>query len=166
MSIETLEDFFHHELSDIYNAEKQLTKALPKMAKAAYDDSLKAAFVKHLSETEDQIATLDQVFELCGCKPQRIKCEAMEGLIEEGKSAIDEIEQGPILDVALIAAAQKVEHYEISGYGTLCALAGKLGYSKQQKLLHKIMEQERKTEEALTSLAEGGITDEAMSMAA
>lgn len=166
MAIETLEDLFHHELSDIYNAEKQLTKALPKMAKAAYDESLKAAFEKHLGETEDQIAILDQVFELCECKPQRIKCEAMEGLIEEGKGAIEDIEQGPIRDVALIAAAQKVEHYEISGYGTLCALAEKLGYSKQQKLLHKIMEQERKTDEALTSLAEGGITDEAMAMAA
>jgi ferritin-like metal-binding protein YciE len=82
MAIETLEDLFHHELSDIYNAEKQLTKALPKMAKAAYDESLKAAFEKHLGETEDQIAILDQVFELCECKPQRIKCEAMEGLIE------------------------------------------------------------------------------------
>jgi ferritin-like metal-binding protein YciE len=166
MAIETLEDLFHHELSDIYNAEKQLTKALPKMAKAAYDESLKAAFEKHLGETEDQIAILDQVFELCDCKPQRIKCEAMEGLIEEGKGVIEDIEQGPIRDVALIAAAQKVEHYEISGYGTLCALAAKLGYSKQQKLLHKIMEQERKTDEALTSLAEGGITDEAMAMAA
>jgi ferritin-like metal-binding protein YciE len=84
----------------------------------------------------------------------------------KGKGAIEDIEQGPIRDVALIAAAQKVEHYEISGYGTLCALAEKLGYSKQQKLLHKIMEQERKTDEALTSLAEGGITDEAMAMAA
>ncbi len=166
MPIENLEDLFHHDLSDMYNAEKQLTKALPKMAKAAYDAELSAAFTKHLSETEDQIALLDQVFELCECKPQRIKCAAMEGLIEEGKDAISEIEKGPILDVALIGAAQKVEHYEMAGYGTLCALATKLGYNKQEKLLRKIYEQERKTDEALTELAEGGINDEALAMAA
>ncbi len=166
MSIETLEDLFHHEISDIYNAEKQLTKALPKMAKACYSPELSAAFTKHLAETEEQIKILDQVFELCECKPQRIKCEAMEGLIEEGKGAIEDIEKGPIRDVALICAAQKVEHYEISGYGSLCALATKLGYTKQEKLLRKIQDQEKKTDEALTDLAEGSLNDDAMAMAA
>lgn len=165
MSIETLEELFVHEISDMYNAEKQLTKALPKMAKAATDPKLAKGFETHLAETEDQISKLERVFELCDIKPKRIKCEAMEGLIEEGKEAIDEVQEGPVLDVALITAAQKVEHYEIAGYGCLCAIAKKLGYNDAAKILHEILEQERATDEKLTAMAEGNVNDDAHAFA-
>src|SRR3982751_391227 len=111
MSIETLEDAFVHELSDMYNAEKQLTKALPKMAKAASSAQLIQAFKTHLHETEQQIENLDRAVSLCGVKLKRVKCEAMAGLIEEGSQVIREVEEGPVCDAMLIAAAQKVEHY-------------------------------------------------------
>lgn len=165
MTIETLEDLFIMEISDMYSAEKQLTKALPKMAKAATSPELKKGFEKHLAETEDQIVKLEQVFELCEIKPKRIKCEAMEGLIEEGKEAIDEVAEGPVRDVALITAAQKVEHYEIAGYGCLCAVAKKLGYKEAAAILHSILEQERATDEKLTALAESSVNDDAFDMA-
>ncbi len=127
----TIQDLFIHELSDIYSAEKQLTKALPKMARAATNPDLAQIFTSHIEETNGQITRIDEAVESAGLKLKRIKCAAMEGLIEEGKEVIDEIEKGAVLDVALIAAAQKVEHYEISGYGTLCAMARQLGRSKE-----------------------------------
>ena len=163
--VETFDDLFRHELSDLYNAEKQLTKALPKMAKAATDPKLKQGFETHLVETEGQIEILDQVFEHCGIKPERITCEAMKGLIEEGKEAIDEIEEGPLLDCALIVAAQKVEHYEIAGYGSLCTLADNMGQTKVKSLLAKILEQEKATDEKLTQVAMT-VNSQAMQMAA
>ncbi len=163
--VETFIDLFRHEMSDLYNAEKQLTKALPKMAKAATDPELKKGFEKHLAETEQQIEILDRAFEECDFKPERITCEAMKGLVEEGKEAIDEIEKGPLLDVALIVAAQKVEHYEIAGYGSLCALAQKMGMTKVDRLLQQILEQEKATDEKLTQIAMN-INDEAMRQAA
>lgn len=151
--VESFEDLFRHELSDLYSAEKQLTKALPKMAKAATDPALKKGFETHLTETEGQIEILDQVFELLEIKPERITCEAMKGLIEEGKEAIEEIESGPLLDCALIIGAQKVEHYEIAGYGSMCQLAENLGWTEVKNLLGKILEQEKATDEKLTKAA-------------
>ncbi len=166
MKIETLQDLFVMEISDTLNAEKQLTKALPKMAKSATNPKLAKAFTTHLAETEQQIELLNRVFEVCDIKPKRITCEAMEGLVKEGKEAMEEVEKGPLLDVALIAAAQKVEHYEIASYGTLCALAQKLGFTEGAKILHQIMEQERSTDEKLTQLADGGVNEDALAMAA
>ncbi len=163
--VETFDDLMRHELSDLYSAEKQLTKALPKMAKAATDPVLKKGFETHLQETEGQIEILEQVFEELGVKPERITCEAMKGLVEEGKEAIDEIEAGPLLDCALIVAAQKVEHYEIAGYGSMCTLAEQMGLTKVKSLLGKILEQEKATDEKLTKAAMK-INPEAMAMAA
>jgi ferritin-like metal-binding protein YciE len=111
MATKTLNDLFIHSLSDVYSAEKQLTKALPKLARAATNPELAAAFEKHLEETQGQIERIDRVVESAEIKLKRVKCVAMEGLVEEGQEQIEEIEKGPILDAALIAAAQKVEHY-------------------------------------------------------
>lgn len=163
--VDNLHDLFVMEISDMYNAEKQLTKALPKMAKAASDPMLKKGFEKHLAETEAQIETLDSVFEMCEIKAKRVTCEAMKGLIEEGAEAIDEFEEGAVRDVALIIAAQKVEHYEIAGYGSLCALAKKLGFEDAAAELHSILEEERATDEKLSEFAEG-INEEAYAQAA
>ncbi len=163
--VDNLHDLFVMEISDIYNAERQLTKALPKMAKHASDPKLKRGFETHLAETEDQIAKLESVFEMCDIKPKRVTCEAMKGLIEEGSEAFDEFEEGPVLDCALIIAAQKVEHYEISGYGSLCALAKKLDMADAAKILHGIMEQESATDVKLSALSDS-INQEAYAMAA
>lgn len=163
--VDTLHDLFVMEISDQYNAEKQLTKALPKMAKHATDPKLKKGFEKHLEETNWQIETLEKVFDMCDIKPESVTCEAMKGLIKEGGEAFDEFEEGCIRDVALIVAAQKVEHYEISGYGSLCALAKKLGWNDAAAELHKILEQERATDEKLSEIAEN-INEEAYAQAA
>lgn len=161
MAIKTLEDFFIHSLSDIYSAEKQLTKALPKLAKAASDPDLSSAFETHLEETNGQIERLDQVAGAVGIKIKRIKCEAMEGLIDEGKEIIDEVPAGPIRDAAMIGGAQKVEHYEIACYGTLCALAKQLGYEDALEPLLATLEEEKATDKKLTMLAEQGMNQEA-----
>src|SRR5690606_23610020 len=116
MAVKTIEDLFIHELSDIYSAEKQLTKALPRLAKAADAPELKTAFETHLEETQGQIERIDQVVEVLGIRLKRIKCAAMEGLVEEGKDVIESVDAGPLRDAALIGGAQKVEHYEIAAY--------------------------------------------------
>ncbi|EJN08364.1 ferritin-like domain-containing protein [Herbaspirillum sp. YR522] len=162
MSVKSLNDLFIHSLSDVYSAEKQLTKALPKMARAATNPDLAAAFTAHLEETHGQIERIDQVVEATGIRLKRIKCAAMEGLVEEGKEQIEEVEKGPVLDAALIGAAQKVEHYEIATYGTLCALAKKLGYPEAVALLRETLEEEKATDEKLTILAEQEVTAEAL----
>jgi ferritin-like metal-binding protein YciE len=149
----SIEDLFVHELSDIYSAEKQLTKALPKMARAATNPDLKQIYTSHLEETNGQIARIDQAVEAVGIKLKRIKCAAMEGLVQEAQEIIDEIEKGPVLDVALIAAAQKVEHYEIAGYGTLSALARQLGYAEVEKLMGETLAEEKGADEKLNTLA-------------
>jgi len=155
MSISSLEELFIHELSDIYSAEKQLSKALPAMARAATNPNLIDAFKTHLEETRGQIERIDQVVEsIEGLRLKRIKCHAMEGLVEEGKELIDSVEKGEVLDAGLIGAAQKVEHYEIATYGTLTALAKKLGYTAAAKLLHETLEEEKSTDEKLTQIAE------------
>jgi len=166
MKIKTLEEAFLHELSDMYNAEKQLTKALPKMAKAATDPKLVRAFESHLKETETHVELVEQAAEACEFKLKREKCEAMEGLVEEGSEIIKNVEDGALKDAMLIAAAQKVEHYEIAGYGTLTALAKKLGFAEAAKILHKVLEQEKAADEKLNALAEQGVNDKAMRKAA
>jgi ferritin-like metal-binding protein YciE len=166
MAVKTIEELFIHELSDIYSAEKQLAKALPRLARACEAEELRAAFETHLEETNGQIERIDQVVELLGIKLKRIKCAAMEGLIEEGKEVIDSIEAGALRDAALIGGAQKVEHYEIASYGTLCALAKQLGYKDAITLLKETLEEEKATDEKLTMLAEGGGNERAAQEAA
>ncbi|HAL7649729.1 TPA: ferritin-like domain-containing protein, partial [Escherichia coli] len=131
MQIKSVEDIFIHLLSDTYSAEKQLTKALSKLSRSAYSDKLTAAFQSHLDETHGQIERIDQVVDSeDGLKLKRIKCAAMEGLIEEANEVIESTDKNEVRDAALIAAAQKVEHYEIASYGTLVTLAEQLGYKK------------------------------------
>jgi len=155
MTIKTLEDLFIHDLSDVYSAEKQITRALPKMARAATDEKLVAAFKQHLEETQGQIERLDQLVEATeGVRIRRMKCHALEGLVEEAQEIIDSVEAGPVRDAGLIGAAQKVEHYEIATYGTLRALAVKLGYKEAARLLGETLEEEKATDEKLTIIAE------------
>lgn len=165
MQRKTLEDLFIHALSDIANAERQLTKALPKMARAANDPKLAAAFEAHKEETEGQIERIDQLVEQSNLRLRRIKCAAMEGLVEEGKEVIDEFDKGPVRDAALIAAAQKVEHYEIASYGTLCALAKQLGNQNALKLLKETLGEEKATDEKLTGFAEHDLNAQARKVA-
>ena len=153
-TIKTVEELFVHELSDVYSAEKQLSKALPRMARAAENPKLQQAFELHLEETQGQIERIDQVVEISGLKLKRVKCAAMEGLVEEAKEVIDSIEKGPVRDAALIGGAQKVEHYEIASYGTLCALAKQLGLQDAAKLLAETLAEEKATDQKLTVLAE------------
>jgi ferritin-like metal-binding protein YciE len=155
MTIKTLHDLFVHDLSDIYSAEKQITKALPKMIRAATDANLVAAFKQHLEETRGQIERIDQLVELTeGVQIKRMKCHALEGLAEEAQEIIDEVEEGPVRDAGLIGAAQKVEHYEIATYGTLRALALKLDYQEAANLLGETLEEEKATNQKLTLIAE------------
>ncbi|MFJ4144754.1 ferritin-like domain-containing protein [Pseudomonas sp. NPDC089734] len=157
----TIEDLFIHELSDIYSAEKQITKALPRLARASTNPRLAEAFNSHLEETQGQIQRIDQLVEQSEIKLKRVKCIAMEGLIEESKELLDEIEKGPVLDAGLIAACQKVEHYEIAGYGTLIAMARHLGLDDVASLLGDTLEEEKAADEKLTAIAEEGGTQAA-----
>lgn len=155
MTVKTLNDLFIHDLSDVYIAEKQITRALPKMARAASDETLVAAFNQHLEETRVQIERLDELVEVTPeVKIKRMKCHALEGLVEEAQEIIDSVEKGEVRDQGLIGAAQKVEHYEIATYGTLHALALKLGYTKAAELLEATLNEEKQTDEKLTSVAE------------
>jgi len=149
-----LDELFHDTLKDIYYAEKKILSALPKMAKAAQNDDLTAAFEKHHGETEGQISRLEQVFELIEEKPQGKKCAAIEGILEEGQEIIKEYKGSPALDAGMLAAAQAVEHYEISRYGTLRSWAQQLGMRDAAKLLDQTLAEEKKTDELLTQLAE------------
>ncbi len=149
----TLDDLFLDTLKDIYYAEKQITKALPKMAKAAQSPELKAGFEQHLEETEGHIERLEQVFELIG-KPARGKtCEAILGIIEEGKTIMDEFKGTPALDAGLVSAAQAVEHYEIARYGTLKTWAGQMGLKDAVALLDATLKEEVATDEKLSKVA-------------
>lgn len=156
MPVKALEDLFVHELSDIYSAEKQLSKALPRLARAAENPDLQSAFTTHKEETEGQIERIDQVVDILSVKLKRMKCVAMEGLVEESKEVIDSIEKGPVRDAALIGGAQKAEHYEIASYGTLCELGKQLGYKDAVKLLKETLAEEKATDEKLTLLAQSG----------
>lgn len=155
-SVHTLEDLFEAQLHDIYYAEQKLTKALPKMAEKATNAKLEAAFTKHLRETEDQIRKLEQVMKSLDITVKAEKCDAIEGIVKEAEHMMKEAKDPEVLDAALIAAAQKVEHYEIATYGTLCTFAKQLGYTAEGKILHSILEQEKATDEALSGLAETG----------
>ncbi|MCC2611666.1 ferritin-like domain-containing protein [Neorhizobium sp. Rsf11] len=157
MASKTLDDLFHETLKDIYYAERQIVKALPKMARGARDEKLKAAFEKHRDETEGQIDRLKQVFEIIGKRAQGKTCPAIDGIIEEGEEILDEFKGNPALDAGLLAAAQAVEHYEISRYGTLRTWAQQLGLKEAVKLLEETLAEESKTDEALTSLAKSAV---------
>jgi ferritin-like metal-binding protein YciE len=161
-----LDELFHDTLKDIYYAEKKILAALPKMAKAAQNDALAAAFEKHHGETEEQISRLEQVFELIDAKPQGKKCAAIEGILEEGQEIIKEYKGSPALDAGLLAAAQAVEHYEISRYGTLRTWAEELGLDDAAKLLQETLDEEEATDQALTELAEQVVNQEAQAEAA
>lgn len=157
-----LMDLFVDEIKDIYWAEKHLVKALPKMQKAATTEELANAIADHLEQTKEHVARLEQVFELLGKKAVGKKCDAMEGLVEEGKSVIEETEDGTATrDVGIILAAQKVEHYEIATYGTLTVLARTLGLSEIAGLLAETLAEEKETDELLTQIAENDINCEA-----
>jgi ferritin-like metal-binding protein YciE len=159
--IADLNDLFLDTLKDIYYAEKQILKALPKMAKAAQSEQLKAAFEEHHDETEGQIERLEQVFELLGKAARGKKCDAIEGILDEGKEIMDEYSDTPALDAGLLAAAQAVEHYEVSRYGTLKAWAGKLNMPQAVRLLDQTLAEETKTDAALTKIAETAVNYEA-----
>jgi ferritin-like metal-binding protein YciE len=161
-----LNDLFLDTLKDIYYAEKQILRALPKMAKAADSDALRKAFEDHRVQTQGQIERLDEVFEIIAKRAQGKTCEAILGIIEEGKGIIEEFEGSPALDAGLISAAQAVEHYEIARYGTLKAWAEKLGMQDVAKLLDASLEEERATDELLTKVAETAVNAEAMAEAA
>lgn len=152
MARETLHDLFLEELKDIYDAEHQITKALPKMIKAASSPELKDAFQTHLEQTEGQIARLEQAFEMLGEKADRKTCKAMKGLIAEGEDLIGEHETSPLLDSGMIGSAQRIEHYEIAAYGTTRAYAEAMGHAEVADLLQETLDEEKETDEILTSI--------------
>ena len=156
-----LQDLFFDSLKDIYFAEKKILVALPKMAKAAESDELRAAFEKHHAETEGQVVRLEEVFGLIDEAPKGKNCPAILGLVEEGKEVMEDYKGSPALDAGLLSAAQAVEHYEISRYGTLIAWAEELRLSEAVPLLQETLEEEKATDEALTQLAEAAINQEA-----
>lgn len=161
-----LEYLFHDTLKDIYYAEKKIVKSLPKMAKATQSKELRAAFEKHHDETMEQIERLEQVFEIIGKRAQGKTCPAIDGILEEGQEIMDDYKGSPSLDAGLLAAAQAVEHYEISRYGTLKRWAQMLGLKDAVKLLDETLKQESKTDESLTKLADKSVNDKAMNEAA
>lgn len=161
MKLENLHDLYVDHIKDILNAENQIVKALPKMAKAASSPELKSGFEQHLEETKTQVERLKSIFEDLGMRPVGKTCKGMAGLIEEGQELLEEEAAPDVLDAGLIAAAQKVEHYEISAYGTVATYADQLGYTKAAKILHQILEEEKRTDEKLTSLAERGLNRKA-----
>ena len=161
MALDSLHDLYVEELKDLYSAESQLLKALPKMAKAASSPELKAAFTEHLEVTRGQVARLETIFTGLGAKPKGKRCKAMEGLVEEGKEIIGEEGRPSVKDAALIAAAQRVEHYEMAGYGCVRTFARLLGRADHAKLLQQTLDEEGAADKALTSLAESVINVEA-----
>ncbi|VTR93125.1 Uncharacterized protein OS=Pirellula staleyi (strain ATCC 27377 / DSM 6068 / ICPB 4128) GN=Psta_0826 PE=4 SV=1: DUF892 [Gemmata massiliana] len=161
MPLDSLHDLYVNELKDLYNAENQLIKALPRMAKAATAPELCAAFTEHLEVTRGQVERLDRIFNGLGVSPKGKKCKAMEGLIEEGKEVTDEDGEDEVIDAALIAAAQRVEHYEMAGYGCVRTFANLLGYADAAALLQKTLDEEGEADKKLTELAESVINVEA-----
>ncbi len=157
MSDKTLKDLFLHQLKDVYFAEHEITKALPKMMKAATSPALKAAFEKHLGETKGQIERLDKVFALLDMKPKSVPCEAIKGILKEGEEVIEEFEGSIALDAGLIASAQAVEHYEITRYGTMKCWAEELGMDEAAVLIGETLAEEKNTDQSLTKLAEAKV---------
>ncbi|WP_201832929.1 ferritin-like domain-containing protein [Microvirga zambiensis] len=157
----TLNDLFLHTLKDIFYAEKQILKALPKMAKNAESEELRQAFETHLEETEGQIERLEQVFEMLGKPARGVTCEAINGIIEEGKGIMEDFADSEALDAGILSAAQAVEHYEITRYGTLKTWAEELGMRDAAKLLDQNLQEEKKTDQLLTKLAEARVNTKA-----
>jgi ferritin-like metal-binding protein YciE len=149
-----LRDLYLDELRDLHNAENQLVKALPKMAKASSSDELREGFEQHLEQTKGHVERLEQIFEALDESPKGTKCVGMEGLIKEGSEIMDEDFEGAVMDAALIGAAQRVEHYEIAAYGTVIAFANQLGESEHASLLKQTLEEEKETDQKLTSLSD------------
>lgn len=154
-----LHELFLDELADILNAEQQLTKALPEMAEAAVSEELTSAFESHLTETEYHIRRLEKVFASLDEPVKSKECKAMKGLLDEGRDLMEEMKGSPALDAALIAAAQKMEHYEIASYGTVCAWAAKMGHDKAVELLSVTLDEEKAADEMLTEIAEGTVNE-------
>ena len=161
MKMKTLEDLLVEQLKDLYSAENQLVKALPKMAKAATNADLRAGFEEHLEQTRGHVERLEQICEQLGVTPKGKKCAAMEGLVEEGKELLEEDAGPSVLDAGLIAAAQKVEHYEIASYGSARTWAELLGLEDAVELLQQTLDEEKATDEKLTQLAETTVNEEA-----
>jgi ferritin-like metal-binding protein YciE len=157
MQVNTLKDLYVEQLRDLYSAETQLVDALPKMASAASSSDLKKAFQDHLQETRNQKQRLEQIFSEMGSSPQGETCQAMEGLIKEGEEAIQLQGDPTVRDAALIAAAQRVEHYEMAGYGTVRTFADELGFGNAKSLLQRTLDEEGTANKKLTSIAEGGL---------
>lgn len=166
MADKTLDTLFHETLKDIYYAERKITSALRKMARAAQNPDLKAAFETHEEETQAQVERLSQVFELIGKRPRGKTCDAIEGIISEGQEIMEEFKGSPALDAGLLAAAQAVEHYEISRYGTLKSWAQQLGMDEAASLLDQTLQEETATDEKLTALAESVVNAAATQKAA
>jgi ferritin-like metal-binding protein YciE len=154
MEIDSLRKLYVDELKDLYSAEKQILQALPKMAKKATNPALRQGFEKHLEQTREQVARLDRIFELLGKSPRGKKCKGMEGLLEEGKEMMQEDMEDDVMDAALISAAQRVEHYEIAGYGTVRTYAELMGEKEHARLLQQTLEEEGMTDKELTQLAQ------------
>lgn len=165
MKLASLHDLFVSELKDLYSAENQLLKALPKMAKAASTEELAQAFEDHLAETETQVERLEKVFKELGVSPKGKKCKAMEGLIEEGKEMMEQDAEPAVLDAALISSAQRVEHYEIAGYGCVRTFARALGYEEAADLLQETLDEEGAANQKLTQIAESVVNAEAATAA-
>jgi ferritin-like metal-binding protein YciE len=163
MSLDTLEKLYIDELRDLYNAENQLLKALPKMAKGASSPELKDAFEKHLEQTKGHVQRLEELFEQRDESPKGKTCKAMKGLIEEGSEILKEEGEDSVLDAGMIVAAQKVEHYEIASYGSVRTFASLLGKDEEAKLLQATLDEESETNEILNQLAEGIVNEEALS---
>ena len=157
MSLATLHDLMVHELKDLYSAERQLVRALPRMSNNANSDELRTAIDEHLAETEVQVSRIETILESLGETAGRKKCEGMEGLIEEGKSLLEEDADPDVMDAGIIVAAQKVEHYEIAAYGAVCEYARIMGHADALSLLEQTLEEEKRADQRLNKLAEGGI---------
>jgi ferritin-like metal-binding protein YciE len=162
MAEKTLKDLFYDGLKDIYYAERAILKALPKMARGAQDEQVKAAFLKHKEETQGHVERLQQVFEIIGKRAQGKTCPAIDGIIEEGEEMLDEFKGQPAIDAALVSAAQAVEHYEIARYGTLRRWAETLGMDDAAKLLDQTLDEEAATDEALSQIAESSVNERAL----
>jgi ferritin-like metal-binding protein YciE len=161
MKIESMEDLFLEQVEDLYDAEKRLVKALPKMAEASTSQSLRQAFQSHLMETEGHVSRLENVFRILRKDPKAKTCDAMKGLVSEGEDVISDIDESPLRDAGLIAAANRVEHYEIAAYGSARTFAETLGLREAATLLEQTLQEEKKADQKLTQLAESMVNEEA-----
>ena len=164
MRLDSLDCLFVEQLEDLYDAEQRLTKALPKMAQAANDTTLRQAFEMHLRQTQGQVSRLERIFQMLGKTPKSKTCEAMKGLVAEGEEVIDATGESEVKDAALIAAAQRVEHYEIAGYGCARTFAERLGRHEAARLLEETLQEEKETDQKLTNLAEREINRKAQTV--